>query len=143
MSVKDPSRSVPTVSSPAESWIQWHRDLRKVFGKKQANSIWVYAWSKRGGEKSPANTRSLRSYMESQGVDISRTTLSGVGDSLANFGSGIGSFVKWTLVGSLVLGGVLVVAVAYNVVKNPTVVNQVASSSPKGRVSKSSSKLLK
>ena len=80
----DPSLSVPTASSKPENWIQWHVDLKKIFGKKKANSLWLYAWSKRGGINSTANTSSLRSYMDKQGVDITTTSLSEIADVVGN-----------------------------------------------------------
>jgi hypothetical protein len=138
---KDPSKTIPTVSSPAESWIQWHTDLKRVFGKKKANSIWVYAWSKRGSENSPANNRSLRSYMESQGVDISKTTLSSIGDGVADFGSGLASFFKWALIIPIALGGTVVLIIAYNLTKNPKNTTTLLNATPKGRLLKGASKL--
>ena len=32
----NPSKTIPTASSKSENWIQWHKDLKKVFGKKKA-----------------------------------------------------------------------------------------------------------
>jgi hypothetical protein len=138
---KDPSKTIPTVSSPAESWIQWHKDLRRIFGRKKANSIWVYAWSKRGNENSPANNRSLRSYMESQGVDISQTTLSAIGDGVADFGSGLASYFKWALILPLALGGTVVLIIAYQLTKNPQNTKALIQATPKGRALKGRSKL--
>jgi hypothetical protein len=97
----DPSKTIPTASSKSENWIQWHKDLKKIFGKKKANSIWLYAWAKRGGIKSPANTSVLRDYMDGQGVDITTTSLGELSDSIGNvldFGFGIGKVV---IIGSL------------------------------------------
>lgn len=138
---KDPSKTIPTVSSPAESWIQWHTDLKRVFGKKKANSIWVYAWSKRGSETSPANNRALRVHMESQGVDISKTTLSAIGDSVSDIRSGIASFLKWTLIIPLALGGTVVLILAYQLTKNPQTIKALIQATPKGRALKGAGKL--
>lgn len=128
---KDPSKNIPNSRSPAEAWIQWHRDLKRTFGRRQANSIWVYAWSKRGGINSPANTRNLRNYMSGEGVDVSRTSLSGVGDSLSNFGSGIFSFFKWGLIIPIAVGSIAVLIIVYNISKDKQTVNKIIDSNPK------------
>ena len=52
----DPSVNIPTASSSSENWIQWHKELKRFFGKKTANSLWVFAWAKRGGKNAEANT---------------------------------------------------------------------------------------
>jgi hypothetical protein len=59
----DPSKNIPTASSKSEEWVQWHKDLKKIFGKKKANSLWIFAWAKRGGVNSPANTNALTYYL--------------------------------------------------------------------------------
>jgi hypothetical protein len=115
----DPSQSIPTASSKAENWIQWHRDLKKMFGKKKANSIWLYAWAKRGGIKSSANTSGLRDYMDSQGVDITTTALGELSDKIGNvldFGFGVGKVV---LIGSLSVVGLILIAILVKLFRNP------------------------
>ena len=115
----DPSKSIPTASSKAENWIQWHRDLKKMFGKKKANSIWLYAWAKRGGIKSSANTSGLRDYMDSQGVDITTTALGELSDKIGNvldFGFGVGKVV---LIGSLSVVGLILIAILVKLFRNP------------------------
>jgi hypothetical protein len=115
----DPSQSIPTASSKAENWIQWHRDLKKMFGKKKANSIWLYAWAKRGGIKSSANTSGLRDYMDSQGVDITTTALGELSDKIGNvldFGFGVGKVV---IIGSLSVVGLILIAILVKLFRNP------------------------
>jgi hypothetical protein len=115
----DPSKNIPTVSSNSEVWVQWHKDLKSVFGKKKANSIWVVAWAKRGGIDSPANTRSLSNYMEGQGVDISRTTFSEITESISDFGSGIFTFGKIALIGGLTVSAIVLLLIMRALLKNP------------------------
>ena len=115
----DPSKSIPTASSKSENWIQWHKDLKKIFGKKKANSIWLYAWAKRGGIKSPANTNELRGYMDGQGVDITTTSLGELSDSIGNvldFGFGV---TKVVIIGTLSLTGLILIGILVKLFKNP------------------------
>lgn len=115
----DPSQTIPTASSNSENWIQWHKDLKRIFGKKKANSIWLYAWAKRGGINSSANTMGLRKYMDGQGVDITTTSLGEVSDKIGNvlsFGFGIG---KVMVIGSLSIVGLIFIAILVKLFKNP------------------------
>jgi hypothetical protein len=115
----DPSKNIPTASSKSENWIQWHIDLKKMFGKKKANSIWLYAWAKRGGVKSPANTPALRDYMDKQGVDVTTTSLGELTDAIGNvldFGFGVGKIV---LIGSLSLVGLILLGILVKLFRNP------------------------
>ena len=115
----DPSKTIPTASSKAENWIQWHKDLKSMFGKKKANSLWLYAWAKRGGIKSPANTPVLRDYMDSQGVDITTTSLGELTDSIGNvldFGFGVSKVV---VIASLSVVGLILVGILVKLFRNP------------------------
>lgn len=119
MAKLDPSKSIPTASSKSENWIVWHKDLKKIFNKKKANSIWLYAWAKRGGIKSPANTSGLRDYMDSQGVDITTTSLGELSDSIGNvldFGFGIGKVV---IIGTLSITGLILLGILVKLFRNP------------------------
>ena len=120
MAKLDPSLSIPSASSKSENWIQWHKDLKKIFGKKKANSIWLYAWAKRGGIKSPANTSFLRDYMDGQGVNITTTSLGELSDSIGNvldFGFGIGKVV---IIGSLSVVGLILIGILVKLFRNPS-----------------------
>jgi hypothetical protein len=115
----DPSKTIPTASSKSENWIQWHKDLKKIFGKKKANSLWLYAWAKRGGINSPANTSGLRDYMDGQGVDITTTSLGELSDSIGNvldFGFGIGKVV---IIGTMSIVGLILIGILVKLFRNP------------------------
>jgi hypothetical protein len=115
----DPSKSIPTASSKSENWIQWPKELKKIFRKKKANSIWLYAWAKRGGIKSPANTNELRGYMDGQGVDITTTSLGELSDSIGNvldFGFGV---TKIVIIGTLSLTGLILIGILVKLFRNP------------------------
>lgn len=143
----DPSRSIPTASSESQQWIQWHKSLRKVFGKKQANDIWVYAWSKRGGKNAKANTVDTRNYMSKQGVELDKTALSSLadfGDSVGSFFGGMFSIWKWAMIGGAVIGTVILVRILWKMSKNPNKsLGQIAMVTPQGRALKGASALSK
>lgn len=118
----DPSKKIPTASSSGASWVQWHKDLVDVFGNKKANSIWVYAWSKRGGKTSPANTSALRQYMADNGVSVDTTTLSSMGDSIDSVFEGIGNFATVTgyvIIGVGAVSFLLLARALYGLTKDP------------------------
>jgi hypothetical protein len=119
MSVNDPSKNIPTASSSDEQWIAWHKKLKKPFNKKIANEVFLYAWSKRGGVDSKANTRKLSNYLESQGIDIERSTLDNIGEGIADVGSGILSFGKWMIIIPLGIGGLLLIMILVKLMRNP------------------------
>lgn len=119
MAKLDPSLSVPTASSKSENWIQWHKDLKKMFGKKKANSLWLFAWAKRGGVNSSANTSDLRSYMEGQGVNITTTTLNDITDTIGDvlgFSFGVGKIV---IIGTLSVVGLILIGILVKLFRNP------------------------
>lgn len=118
----DPSSKIPTASSDGASWIQWHKDLKSVFGSKKANSIWVYAWSKRGGRTSNANTSSLRAYMKDNGVNVDTTTLSALGDSIDGAFSGVGNFLTmggYVIIGTGVIISLVLVRALWGLTRDP------------------------
>lgn len=118
----DPSKKIPSASSNGSSWVQWHKDLKEIFGRKKANSIWVYAWSKRGGKTSSANTSALRQYMSGEGVSVDTTTLSSLGDTIDGVFEGIGNFASLTgyvIIGVGVVSFVIVARALYGLTKDP------------------------
>lgn len=115
----DPSKTIPTASSKSENWIQWHKDLKKIFGKKKANSLWLYAWAKRGGVSSSANTSVLRDYMDKQGVDITTTALGELSDTIGDvlgFGFGVG---KVMVIGTLSIVSLILIGILVKLFRNP------------------------
>ena len=82
----------PNNQSSDAIWIQWHKDLKSVLGKKMANSIWILYWEKRGSDD--ANTNALRTYASSQGFSISGGALGSVIDTFYNIGDKIGDIFK-------------------------------------------------
>lgn len=107
----DPSKNIPLRTSESQVWIQWHKDLKGYFQKNLANSIWIYGWGKRGGVGAKGNTSTLRNYMQSQGVDIDKTTLQSIGDSVDDVFDSISRVFGGIGIGVLVLSGVLILIV--------------------------------
>jgi hypothetical protein len=140
----DPSKRIPTASSTDEQWISWHGQLKKVFGKKTANDIWLYAWSKRGGVNSNANTNRLSNYLEGNGIDIERSTLANIGEGVSDTFSAIGTGFKWAGIIILGVAGVILVSILIKLVKNPNQsVGQAVRFTPVGKATKSAKGLKK
>jgi len=115
----DPSKNIPTASSKSENWIQWHKDLKKIFGKKKAISLWIYAWSKRGGINSSANTSALRDYMDKQDVDITTTSINKLTDSIGNVLDFQFGVAKVIVIGGLSIVGLILIGNLVRLFKNP------------------------
>lgn len=138
----DPSRNIPKASDPSSSWIQWHKQLRKLFGKKDANNIWAYAWAKRGGVNSQANTMTLREYMSGQGVDIETTTLGSIGDTVSGVVGGFTNTFKWIGIIGLGLVGLVMIRIVWSLTKDPNkTAGAVVMATPAGRVRKATKSL--
>lgn len=130
----DPSRNIPTATSEGDAWIQWHKDLKKVFNKKKANSVWLYAWSKRGGVNSKANTLNLSRYMKAQGVEIERTTLDEITESANDFAKGVINIHKWALIIGGTIAGLILLKILFSLNQNPEYgIRQAARFHPAGR----------
>jgi hypothetical protein len=69
----DVINTIPVQSSQSADWVEWHKALKKRFGKLQANQLWLKAWGFRGTSKS--NTGELRSYMKDNGVILDTNIL--------------------------------------------------------------------
>lgn len=90
----DVVKLIPSQQSTGEAWETWHRSLRKRFGKKNANMIFLKAWEMRGGAGTDASTVALRNYMKDQGVTLETTTFEGIQDSVSDIGEYVGSFLR-------------------------------------------------
>lgn len=114
--------TAPNQKTLAEGWYQWYLDLKDLFGKKIAKSIWVPYWNKRAGAKSDANTRDLREKMDKEGIKLDTTWTGSIVDGadsvldkvggIFSFGSGLGKVLAIGL-------GVGVVLLVINVARKP------------------------
>lgn len=64
-------KKIPIFSSTDKVWISWYDELKKVFGRKKANSLFSANWDAQNGQKSVANTSDLRKHLLDNGIDIS------------------------------------------------------------------------
>jgi len=73
-------KNIPKRNSSDQVWIQWYDALRKEFGRKKANQLFIANWDAVDGDSSNANTNTLRSHLERYGIDVSGGVLGGVKD---------------------------------------------------------------
>lgn len=120
----DPSKHIPTSDSTAEQWVTWHRSLKKWFSKNEANEHWLRFWNQRAGAGSGADTHDLRSYMESQGVNITTTVWGDVTDGTMNvveWGAETFTWARGLIIGGVIVGmGLIAFYVIYSTTKGRT-----------------------
>lgn len=133
----NPSQNIPTSRSSPSEWIVWHKSLKQMFGKKEANKIWLYAWSKRGGIDNDANTNELSNYLEKNGIDIERSTLDSIGEGISDFSSGVFTFGKWMILIPLGIAGVVMIFILIQLFRNPNkTIGTAIALAPQGRALK-------
>jgi|TARA_Y100000114_G_scaffold157153_1_gene187469 hypothetical protein len=119
--VKNEIRNIPSFTSSDNAWILWHENLKKVFGRKKANALYVANWDAQRGGSSSANTSKLRKYLEKNGIKISGGVIGDTGDFFGGVGDYFGDIFtvgKYLGIGLAVIvaisvGG-LVVQIAFN-----------------------------
>lgn len=114
-------RNIPMKTSSGDSWIEWHKTLKRAMGKQQANVVWLKAWYMRAGTGSSASTSALRSYMEDNDVDINKTTMETVGDSVSGGLDFVGDIFKtgtWIGVALISVIGVGLGIAVINIARN-------------------------
>jgi len=136
----DPTRIIPTKTSPSQSWVEWHKAMKNRYGKKQANILFVKAWELRGGAGTSASTNELRTYMADNDVVLDTSTMESITDAtLTGFDSigdlfTIGKYAVIT-VGVIVVGGLGLLV--YNIAKQPfKAVGSVSNLTPIGKATK-------
>lgn len=116
----DPTLNIPKKASSSTAWIQWHKDLTSVFGKKKANSLFVLAWEKRGNND--ANDSELRRYLDDQGIEIKSNILATATDKALDAFDFVGDFFTMGKYASIGLTVILVGGIGllvYNIAKSP------------------------
>jgi hypothetical protein len=110
----------PNQQSSDAIWIQWHKDLKSVLGKKTADSVFLAYWTARGMDF--ANTHALRDYASGEGFTIDGGIIGGVLDGVYGIADNIGDVFK---VGKYVTYAVLFIIIAgagmliFNIAKQP------------------------
>ena len=87
MKLTDIDKYLPNFSTKDSGWIRFHKELDKIFSRKEANKYWLQAWSNYGGDANyNANTSDLREYMSGKGVELTApTTWQGITDTAWDF----------------------------------------------------------
>jgi len=119
---KETVLNIPNVHSTSSSWIEWHKALRKSFGKKKANYLFVQAWDVRAGKGSNASTNELREYMKDNGVVLDTTTLEDITDTVSSVTDFFGDIFKYGKIAGIVVGVMILASmgmILFNLSKNP------------------------
>lgn len=128
-------KTMPTLKSSDTEWINWTDFVISKYGTTLGKQIFISTWLKRGGKA--ANTRNLRMHLKTTyNIEIDESVWDklvdiggGITDTFANFMK-IGKIAAYVVVG---VTGVVVVGIAYNLIKNPS---NIISATPYGRALK-------
>ncbi len=114
---------IPTNKNTAAVWMEWHKVLKRKFGQKTANSLFMKAWDKNIKEDSDANTSDLRMWAKDEGMYIESDSV--IGD-LKDFRAGIGDYIgdffklgKYAAIGTVCVVGVMLILIAIKVGRDP------------------------
>lgn len=113
--------TLPTIKSVDADWIKWADIVEKNYGANLGKQIFIAKWNKSGSQS--ANTLALRDYIKKNyNIQIDESVF----NKIADLGGGIydefGKIFKVGKITLLIVGGVLLVAVAgavINLVKHP------------------------
>lgn len=114
---------IPTFKTTDSGWIRFHKELDKIFSRKEANKYWLQAWGNTGGDANyNANTSTLREYMAGKGIDLEApTTWQGITDTATDVYRYIRVYV-WIAV----IVVVTLLALRLFVFNNRTIINSAA-----------------
>jgi hypothetical protein len=127
----DPIQTIPDKNSTGAQWIQWHQALKDRYGKKQANSLFLYGWEKRRASGNIltgniANTQTLREYLEKQGITVSGDgVLDYAADALDNFEDYFGGIFGVGKTVAIVIALLILIPIAFlliNIARNPKLI---------------------
>lgn len=122
----DPTQ-IPKSGSSSAEWVEWHKTLVDNFGKKEANQLWLKAWSLRGSTSTSDNT--LREYMKKQGISLPATWGQKIEDKGIGVVDGALSFMHMGKVASLVVVGLVVLPIGlllFNIARKPETLGSIA-----------------
>jgi hypothetical protein len=136
----NPTQLIPNKQSSSQTWIQWHKAMKRRYGKKEANLLFTKAWDMRGGAGSSASTNELRTYMKDNGIKFDTTTMESITDTTYEGLDAVGDFFTMgkymsIAVGVIVVGGLGMLI--FNIAKQPIKsAKAIGSLTPMGRGSK-------
>jgi hypothetical protein len=127
MAFINPAEAIPTKTSKGEEWKAWYLELKNRYGKKNANTIFTKAWSKRGSDS--AITNDLDETLKKNGVNIQRGLVASIQEGAYDIADTIGdvfSMGKYVWIGGLVMVGVPVFIFLLQIARKPERVGAVA-----------------
>ncbi len=121
--------SLPSVNASDVQWIAWYEVMRPEVGKKNANMLFLKAWNQRKNEGllgSKANTQSLRSFLEDQGINMAPDGILAYPiaaiDAVEGFVEGAFGIGKWSFIIVFVLLFIIVAVFLFNIARNPKLI---------------------
>lgn len=109
-------QTMPTVKSTDTQWLDWLHYINSRYGNDTARKLFLALWTKRGS--SDANTIELRHQLKDKyKIEIDESVWNKIADVGGSISSGFGTFLKAGKVVTIVVAGVIVLAL-FNVVRN-------------------------
>lgn len=115
-------RTIPHLNANGQIWIEWHKALKRRYGKKSANSLFKTAYERRV-KSTIQNFLELQEYMSKQGVKIEGDFWQ---EAQKDFSSGFDSVSGTLKMTGIAIGVILLVVLGVvlysmiNISKNPS-----------------------
>jgi len=116
----NPTMNIPDTSSDANAWKQWHISLKRTFGRKTANAIWVTGWNKRGNKD--IIDHNLREHLGKSGIVLDESMLGKLSEAGSDYLDNlsdifkVGKYVAFAVVGIAVIGAGMAI---FNIARQP------------------------
>ena len=104
-------RRIPTRNQSDLIWINWYAALKKQLGRKKANQLFIANWDSQNGDNSEANTSTLRSHLEGNGIDVSGGILGGVKDTFLGVKGYFGTMFQASQIIGITLSSIVALSV--------------------------------
>lgn len=120
-------KTLPNIKSSDTDWIKWSDVVVNKYGSNLGKQIFLSAWNKYGSVA--ANTYTLRSYIKKNyDLQIDETAWNKVADVGGGISDSVGKIFKVgkiTLFIGLGITTVVILGMAYTLIKNPTVLTKI------------------
>ena len=103
-------KNIPRRSSSDQVWIQWYDALKKEFGRKKANQLFIANWDAVDGDTSNANTTNLRNHLQRFGIDVDGGVIGGVKDWALGVGGYFGDIFNASKIIGIGLASVVAIS---------------------------------
>jgi hypothetical protein len=114
--------TLPSLSNSSTVWVQYYQELKRNFGAKNAQSIWVYTWTNRGGVNSIANDNYLREKMKDYGVTVDtngRGQIVDFADSIIDNVESVLKIGRTVLIATLIISVGGIAMLVFNIASQP------------------------